>query len=108
MRAINILITIVALMLSSTTILAAGDAAAGAASFAICGSCHGMKGEGNEAMKGPKLSGQLDWYILSSLKKFKDGTRGKGDPIAAMMIPMATMLSDKQMEDVTAYIATLK
>ncbi len=108
MKSINILITAVALMSSTTTLFAAGDAGAGAAAYAMCGACHGAKGEGNKAMKAPKLAGQKDWYILSSLKRFKDGSRGKGDPIAAAMIPMASMLNDKQMEDVAAYIASLK
>ena len=108
MRAINILITVVALMLSSTTLFAAGDATAGKAAYMICGACHGANGEGNKAMNAPRLAGQSDWYVLSSLKRFKDGTRGAKDPIAVTMIPMATMLNDKQMEDVSAYIATLK
>ncbi|MCP3675099.1 MAG: c-type cytochrome [Gammaproteobacteria bacterium] len=106
MKAINILISAVVLILSNTTIFAAGDAGAGASAYSMCGACHGLKGEGNRVMNAPKLAGQDDWYIISSLKKFKNGTRGKGDPVAAAMIPMATMLDDKKMEDIAAYIAT--
>lgn len=106
MKIIRLLVTAVALMLTSSTVFAAGDA--GAAAYTMCGVCHGANGEGNKAMNAPKLAGQADWYILSSLKRFKDGTRGAKDPMAASMIPMASMLTDKQMEDVAAYIATLK
>jgi len=87
--------------------MAAGDAASGKNSYATCGACHGAKGEGNQAMKAPRLAGQEAWYVLSSLKRFKSGARGAKDPVAATMVPMAKMLSDKQMEDVAAYIATL-
>jgi len=103
-----LLIAISLLALFSTTTYAAGDAAAGKAAFAICASCHGQNGEGMEVMKAPKLAGQQAWYTLSSLKRFKDGTRGATDPAAITMLPMAKMLSDKQMEDVSAYIETLK
>ena len=93
--------------LSSSTLFAAGDAAAGKASYMICAACHGAKGEGNQMMNAPRLAGQDAWYIAASLKRFKSGARGKDDPIAASMIPMAKMLSEKQVEDVAAYIATL-
>ena len=107
MKRINLLIVTALLMLVSSNVFAAGDAAAGKAAYGICGACHGMKGEGVKAMNAPRLAGQSDWYIVSSLKRFKSGARGAGDPIAATMVPMATMLSDKQMEDVAAYIGTL-
>ena len=41
----------------------AQDAAKGQALYATCIQCHGEKGEGNPAQKGPKLSGQHDWYV---------------------------------------------
>lgn len=92
---------------SGSNVLAAGDAAAGKASFGTCAACHGAKAEGNQAMNAPKLAGQDVWYIVSSLKRFKSGVRGAKDPIAMTMGPMAAMLSDKQIEDVAAYIGTL-
>jgi len=91
----------------SSNIFAAGDAVAGKASYMICAACHGAKGEGNQMMNAPRLAGQDVWYLAASLKRFKSGARGKDDPIAASMVPMAKMLSDKQVEDVSAYIATL-
>ena len=101
------LATLTLLILTSINLLAEGDAAAGKSSYMTCSACHGAKGEGNKMMNAPRLAGQDDWYIVSSLKRFKSGVRGAGDPLAASMIPMAKMLSDKQMEDVAAYIGTL-
>ncbi len=106
MKNIKLLVVFILTLLTTITTYA-GDAAAGKAAYATCAACHGAKGEGNKAMNAPKISGQDDWYVVSSLKRFKSGARGKGDPIAATMIPMATMLNDKQMDDVAAYIATL-
>ena len=98
----------VVVLLASNIAFAAGDAAAGKISFLTCSACHGANGEGNEMLKAPKIAGQQAWYILSSLQRFKNGTRGATDPAAATMVPMAKMLTDKQMENIAAYLATLK
>ena len=37
--------------LTSSNLSAAGDAAAGKASYMICAACHGVKGEGNRGMQ---------------------------------------------------------
>lgn len=93
-------------VLLSSNVLA-GDAAAGKTVYMQCQACHGTKGEGNKALKAPKLAGQQAWYVESSLKKFKNGKRGAGDPDAAAMIPFANMINDKQIADVAAFIETL-
>jgi len=107
MKSIDLLVTIALLLLSTSNLLAAGDAVAGKGTFGMCAACHGVKGEGNQSMNAPRLAGQSDWYVVSSLKRFKSGVRGAKDPVAMTMIPMASMLSDQQMEDVAAYIKTL-
>jgi cytochrome c553 len=87
-----------------------GDAARGAASFAVCTACHGADGKGNEALSAPPLVGGDDWYLLSQLANFKSGVRGAapGDTRGATMRPMAATLTDEQaMKDVIAHIATL-
>lgn len=88
-----------------------GDATKGQAAYAICATCHGFKGEGNPALKGPALTGLPDWYIVSQLKAFKEGKRGADptkEPEGAIMAPMAKMLIDEQaMKDVAEYIKTL-
>ncbi|MCC6765393.1 MAG: cytochrome c [Deltaproteobacteria bacterium] len=87
-----------------------GDAARGQGLFAPCSACHGPDGRGNEALKGPQLAGQADWYLLAQLGKFKSGARGahKDDATGAQMRAMASTLVDEQaMLDVVAYVRTL-
>jgi cytochrome c oxidase subunit 2 len=88
----------------------AGDAAAGKALYAVCATCHGPNGEGMAAMNGPRLAGQDDWYLVSSLQAFRSGIRGADpkDTLGAQMRPMAmTLANDKAVNDVVAYINTL-
>lgn len=90
--------------------LAGGDPARGAASYQVCLACHGPDGKGQQALHSPPLPQQSDWYLLSSLQKFKDGVRSN-DPRnanAQIMRGMAATLADEQaMKDVIAYIRSL-
>jgi cytochrome c553 len=75
-----------------------------------CVACHGNDGAGNEAMKAPAIAGASDWYLLSSLQKFKAGIRGAdpADQTGAIMRAMSSTLADEQaMRDVIAHIVTL-
>ncbi len=86
------------------------DAQAGQASFAVCASCHGAQGEGNQALNAPKLSGQTDWYLRRQLANYKNGLRGthEDDTWGRQMAPMAAMLvDDAAINNVVAYIGTL-
>jgi len=50
-----------------------------------------------------------DWYLVSSLEKFKAGIRGgnPANPNAVMMRGMSNMLTtDQSIKDVVAYIST--
>lgn len=88
-----------------------GDATAGKASYMICQTCHGPKGDGNKALNSPKLTGLQDWYIVRQLKNFKSGIRGtkNGDLYGMQMRPMAlTLANDEAINNVAAYIATFK
>ena len=88
-----------------------GDATAGKASYMICQTCHGPTGGGNKALNAPRLTGLQDWYIVRQLKNFKSGARGTkaGDTYGMQMRPMAlTLTTDAAINNVTAYIATLK
>ncbi len=88
-----------------------GDVTAGKASYAVCVSCHGPNGEGNKALNAPKLSGMQDWYIVRQLQHFKKGIRGANpkDTYGMQMAPMAmTLPDDKAIENVAAYISTLR
>ena len=88
-----------------------GDATAGKASYMICQTCHGPTGGGNKALNAPRLTGLQDWYIVRQLKNFKSGARGTkaGDTYGMQMRPMAlTLTTDAAINNVAAYIATLK
>jgi cytochrome c oxidase subunit 2 len=88
----------------------AGDATRGRELYAPCSACHGPDGAGSEALHGPRLAGQADWYLLAQLGKFKNGARGahKDDATGAQMRAMASTLVDEQaILDVVAYVRTL-
>lgn len=81
------------------------DVAAGETKFkTVCASCHGPKAEGQGVF--PKLAGLTEDTIKSKLEQYRKGeTVG---PMTATMAPMAKALSDADVGNVAAYIATLK
>lgn len=88
-----------------------GDAAAGKTAYMVCAACHGQNAEGNQQMGGPALAGQEDWYLVRQINNFKKGLRGYDpkDTFGMQMKPMAaTLATDKAVNDVVAYIDTLK
>jgi len=98
-------------LLASHSALAAGDKDKGKQLFQICANCHGEKARGNSDTKAPQLAGQYDWYLITQLKNFKAGIRGSDpkDINGATMRPMAMTLADDQaIEDVVAYITSMK
>ena len=87
-----------------------GDAGSGARSYTVCVACHGAEGLGNELLGAPPIVAVDDWYLLAQLGKFKSGERGADpdDTWGATMRPTAMTLDDQAMEDVVAYIQTLR
>ncbi len=89
---------------------AAGNATAGAASYAVCSACHGVQGEGNPQLNAPKLAGLDGWYIRRQVQHFQQRIRGADpkDTFGMQMAPMAQTLADPAaLDNVIAYIATL-
>jgi cytochrome c553 len=86
-----------------------GDPGRGAERYALCAACHGADGAGNEQMKAPRLVGTNDWYLRSSLEKYRAGIRGAnpGNPNGAVMRSFAGQLDDQAILDLIAYIGTL-
>jgi cytochrome c553 len=85
--------------------LAAGALAAGADAppkAATCVACHGENGVSANDLW-PSLAGQKEGYLVKQLKAFHDGTRA--DPL---MTPISKMLSDREIQELAAYYATLK
>ncbi len=93
------------------TELTGGDVATGKTLYAACAACHGPDAAGMENLKSGPLRYSSDWYLLSSLQKYKSRVRGSdpADLTGAQMLPMAATLADDQaMKDVIAYIMTLR
>jgi cytochrome c oxidase subunit II len=92
---------------AQTRAAAAGDVAAGQASYAVCSACHGAQGEGNQQLNAPKLAGQADWYLARQLQDFKLGIRDK-EPYGQQMDAFAAALADDTaIRNVVAYINSL-
>lgn len=83
----------------------AADVAAGETKFkTVCASCHGPKAEGQGVF--PKLAGLTADEVKAKLEQYRKGE--KVGPMTATMAPMAKALSDADVGNVAAYIATLK
>ncbi len=84
--------------------LAEGDAEAGRELAYTCLGCHGIPGYRNAypSYRVPKLGGQKAGYLEIALRGYRDGSRGH-----PTMVAQATSLTDKEIEDVAAYLATL-
>ncbi|MDP3700198.1 MAG: c-type cytochrome [Hylemonella sp.] len=69
---------------------------------AVCASCHGA--DGNSAIAAnPKLAGQHPAYLVKQLQEFKSGKRNN-----AVMTGFAAMLSDDDMTNMAAWLASQK
>ena len=88
-----------------------GNAARGEALYTSCAACHGTRAEGVAALGGPALSGLNDWYLVTQLVNFRNGTRGSHpeDTYGAQMRAAASVLpDDAAIRDVVSYISTLQ
>ncbi|MBF8269082.1 MAG: cytochrome c4 [Gammaproteobacteria bacterium] len=84
-----------------TNSYAAGDPAAGKDKTAVCVACHGNEGVSITPIW-PNLAGQHAEYVRKQLHDFKDEKRKN-----PQMSPMATPLTDADIEDLSAYYASL-
>lgn len=81
----------------------AADAAAGQKKYVLCAGCHGPSGAGNDALKYPRLAGLQVGYVAEQLRAFKSGARDN-----ATMRAMTAGLTDTDIDNLAAYVATLK
>jgi len=89
------------LTLAAPAISFAADPAAGKTKAAACAGCHGTNGKAIQA-EYPNLAGQGAAYIVKQLQDYKSGAREN-----ALMMPMASGLSDDDMADIAAYFESL-
>ena len=80
----------------------AADPEAGKAKAAACAACHGENGISTNPLW-PNLAGQQGPYLIAQLKAFRDGSRQN-----PLMSPMATGLSDADIENLAAYYSGLE
>lgn len=78
----------------------AGDAAKGKEKSAACAACHGADGN-SQSDAFPRIGGQLEDYLLHSLKSYKSGKRKN-----AIMAGQVTALSNADMQDLAAYFSS--
>lgn len=83
-----------------TLLFAQGDAAAGQAKSALCGSCHGADGNSVITLN-PKLAGQNAKYLVKQMMDFKSGAR-----LGQTMVAMIANVSEQDMQDIAAYYAS--
>jgi cytochrome c553 len=92
------------LMSYSSNTLAAGDKEAGRITAYTCTGCHGIPGYNNiyPTYKVPKIGGQNYEYLVAALKAYRNGERDH-----PTMEVHASSLSDQEIENVSAYFASL-
>ncbi len=73
------------------------------AGVAACSTCHGTDGNATQAPTFPRLAGQYPEYLVYALESYKDGKRKN-----AVMMPIASALSRKDMEDLATFFASQK
>ncbi|RCS58689.1 c-type cytochrome [Parvibium lacunae] len=102
-------ITLIALLTASLGAMAADKAAGQKLADAQCAACH-AKVTGNDKdwnvpldPSYPKLAGQKQDYLLQALKDYKSGARKN-----AIMAGQVEKLSKKDLENLSAYFASLK
>ncbi len=83
---------------------AEGDPEAGEALAYTCLGCHGIEGYRNAypSYRVPKLGGQKAAYLVAAVQGYRDGSRAH-----PTMQAQASSLSNEDIEDIAAYIATL-
>jgi cytochrome c553 len=77
--------------------------------LAYCTVCHGAHGNGNLAIRAPKIAGLEPWYLKRQLEAFRVGIRGKhSDDVAGQeMQPVGVRLrDDAEIARVLKYVAT--
>lgn len=94
----------IACALLASPAAAQGNAERGAKLAYTCQGCHGIEGYRNAypSYRVPKLGGQKAGYLVIALQGYRSGERSH-----PTMQAHATSLSDQQIDDIAAYLASL-
>ncbi|WP_329743081.1 cytochrome c [Dyella sp. A6] len=84
---------------------ATGNASKGRTLVYTCAGCHGIPGYTNAYpdYPVPKIAGQNEQYIINALNEYKSGDR-----TYPTMMAQAQSLSEQNIEDIAAYLSSLK
>lgn len=77
-----------------------GNVAAGQEKSKTCASCHGPTGNESLDPSYPKLAGQYPEYLAKALRDYRSGERNN-----AIMAGMAGVLTDEDIDDLSAFYA---
>lgn len=69
-----------------------------------CALCHGLYGQGTPGALSPRLAGLAAGYLAKELKYYRDGTREYAPMVLASAI---TQMTDKDIEDISEYLAAI-
>ena len=69
----------------------------------VCFRCHGGQALGDA--KVPRLAGQQPGYVVKSLRRYRDGT---GERLEPLMAANTKLMSDEEIAAVAAYVASLR
>ncbi len=107
LRKVNVAAVILGagVMVAGTSLAADPDVDAGRAKFTLCAGCHGGDGRSGALPEYPKIAGQNEKYLVNALKAYKSGRRT--GTYAALMAATANNLSDADIENLAAYLASL-
>lgn len=97
------LLAALTLVFGSSSVLAAGNANAGAEKAVTCQACHGLGGGQSVTPDIPLLAGQHEDYLAHTLRAYRSGARQQ-----AVMATFAQQLSDQDIDDLAAYFSSQK
>ena len=97
-------LTVAATFLATASAHAEGDKATGRKLVYTCNGCHGVVGYENAYPQYPvpKIAGQNQQFIVNALHEYKSGERNH-----PTMTAQAQSLSDKDIDDIAAYLSSL-
>jgi cytochrome c oxidase subunit 2 len=77
--------------------------------FVYCTTCHGVELQGNASVDAPRLNGMEEWYVRAQMNAFRAGWRGAHpeDLTGMEMRPQATVLSEDEVDQAAAFVASL-
>jgi cytochrome c553 len=81
-----------------------------ATDYGYCTVCHGAEGNGNVAIRAPKIAGIEPWYLKRQFERFRAGVRGThaADLPGMEMRPVAAQMDDATIDAVAAYVRTFE